>query len=246
MRNPDPTSASATPDSSAADDAERALADLGPGPNRAETLISRIIDGESGVADWNEFTALASTDHACWQRLATAQREQALLAGAVGPILAAADRVELPTGGHAHHEPLRIQPLRRMGAWAGWAAAAALALTWTWTVVQPKHPAPSAAPVTAGLLPAANPDMFKLQTPDDALGAYLQLGAKSGTVMGELPSRVVVSSRPNPTGEGFEVTYLRQFVEKAIVEDAVRFGQDEAGRPVPVRVSPPAEHRTAQ
>lgn len=225
----------------------RALGDGRDGDaiDRVEILISRIAGGGASAACIEEFSVLAASRPGAWRDLAAAQQDQAGLCASVNALLDAADRVELPGVSAAEaflgRPPARVQPLKRMGLWAGWAAAAAVALTWTWTVVQPKSP--QVAPATAGML---NPDAFTLKSPDDALNAYLQLGAKKGTVMGELPNRVVLDSRPNPAGKGFEVTYLRQFVEKGVVQDVVRFGQDDAGKPIPVRMMTPAAPAAAQ
>ena len=82
--------------------------------------------------------------------------------------------------------------------------------------------------------------LLTVKSPDEAVKAYLEMGAKSGRVMGELPNRLLVDSRPAPQGNGFEVVYIRQFIERGVVNDLVRFGEDESGRPVPVRVSMPA------
>lgn len=77
-------------------------------------------------------------------------------------------------------------------------------------------------------------------TPDDYVKGYVDSGEKTGLVLGEVPQRVLIESRPLRKGEGFEVVYVRQFVERAKVSDLLKFATDEAGRAVPVRQAVPA------
>jgi hypothetical protein len=78
-----------------------------------------------------------------------------------------------------------------------------------------------------------------VSTADEAWNAYIAKGRESGAVVGEMPAKVLIESRPNPSGEGYELLYLRQVVERTIVPDLYQYtGQDESGRPTPVRYQP--------
>ena len=78
-------------------------------------------------------------------------------------------------------------------------------------------------------------DVLANWTPDDYVKGYMDSGEKTGLVLGEVPRRLLIESRPLKQGEGFEVVYVRQFVERAKVSDLLKFATDEAGRAVPVR-----------
>jgi hypothetical protein len=94
---------------------------------------------------------------------------------------------------------------------------------------------------TASLGGAVVPAGWTLNTPDDAVRAYLDLGARSGNVIGELPGRVPLRTEPVVLSDGqraVKVIYLRQFAEQAIVTDMARLATDEAGRPIAVPATP--------
>ena len=56
--------------------------------------------------------------------------------------------------------------------------------------------------------------------------------------MMEMPTRVLVESRPADGGNGYEVLYLRQVLERTVVPDLYRFdGRDERGVATLVRAS---------
>jgi hypothetical protein len=83
--------------------------------------------------------------------------------------------------------------------------------------------------IKAGLVTVGNAD--------DAYQAYMDFGKKDGRVVDEVPDRVLVRSTPVATGQGYEVVYLRQIVEKVIVKDLYQFsGEDERGQPTPIRL----------
>jgi hypothetical protein len=67
-------------------------------------------------------------------------------------------------------------------------------------------------------------------TADEAREAYLQRGKQDGSVLGEMPAKVIVQGAPIKDGQGYEVVFIRQIVEKARVDDLVRFTSDEAGQ----------------
>lgn len=201
---------------------------------RRDVLISQIIDGEGDGTAWSQFSQLAGADANAWRELALAQRDHAALSRAVAEELAGVEEIELTSpglgvGGSAG--PLSY----RLSRWGGWAAAAALAVTWLGTqfaAIQDSRSREIAAgssgmPMAAGILPAG---AFQLDSPQDAISAYKQLGRQSGTVLGELPDRVIVESRPLAGGRGFEVVYLRQFMERAQVAELYQVTHDDSGQ----------------
>src|SRR5690606_31652773 len=110
--------------------------------------------------------------------------------------------------------------------WTGWLVAAVLALAAAMGWLRPEmvnQPHPSVR--TAG---------WTVENPEEAMEAYLTLGRQQDRVLGEIPERVLLESRPLDGGNRFEVLYVRRFIERAQVDDIMRFtgARDEAGRPV--------------
>jgi hypothetical protein len=202
---------------------------------RKDVLISQIIDAEGDGSAWAQFAQIATTDPTAWRELALAQRDHAALSHAVAQELQVADETELPApasaGGHAGSFSYRLS------RWGGWAAAAALAVTWLgvqFAAIRDSHN----RELAAGNGAAVNPNMasilpvgaYQLDSPQDAISAYKQLGQQSGTVLGELPDRVIVESRPLAGGRGYEVVYLRQFMERAQVAELYQVSRDDSGQ----------------
>lgn len=190
-----------------------------------DTLLTRIIDAEATPGDWAAFRALAAREPAVWSELAEMQREHDDLAGALAAAIAVADRVEIPV--HEHHAVRPSVRLRGVSSWGGWLAAAGLLLAFT--IGAPRAPQAAGPAQSASLLPT---------TPEEALQRYLDLGREAGVVVGQAPELIVLDSVPVEGGEGFEVTYLRQVIEKRRVRDLYRVAQDELGNPVRVPVPP--------
>lgn len=205
--------------------------------DRKDTLISRIIDGDATAAEWDELSASARLEPALWQRLAATMRDGAAFTRALRASVAAADGIDLPAdrataparaAAPSPHGPTWVL---RAAAWCGWAAAAAIAIAWTASL-------PALAPTTTTrpvpLLQTAG--IFDGAAASDLYNAYLRNGQREQRVVGEIPERVLVDTRPAPGGEGYEVLYLRQILERAVVPDLYEFSaQDEAGRPALVR-----------
>lgn len=197
------------------------------GALRREVLISLIVDREGDGSAWVEFSRLAADDATAWRELARAQRDHAALSHAVALEIAPVESVELP----AHSEVAGVPLSYRLSRWSGWAAAAAVAITWLGTQFAAVYDSRNASlrdnTSTAGLLPAG---AFNLDSPQDALDAYKQLGQQSGTVLGELPERVIVESRPLAGGRGFEVVFIRQIMERAQVPELYQLTRDDSGQ----------------
>jgi hypothetical protein len=195
--------------------------------NPKDILLSRVADGEATEADWTAFRRLAEADPALWRELAEMQRDAAELSAVVNRAIALADAVEAPA--EAQIVVRFSDRLRLVGVWGGWAAAAALALAWA--TGELSAGAPTRGGEQANLLGA-------FSTPDAALQAYLDRGRQAGTVLDQIPAKVILDTRPigGPDGR-VEVIFVRQIVERAVVDNLYRFGQDELGRPAPVRLS---------
>lgn len=257
--------------------------DSGTVERTLEVLASRIVDQCADEQDWATYAALAQSATGgaarAWQRLAELQRDAAALGSAVEQAVSRAECARLPghTGagsaprvrvheraprGTSDHVSARLH--NRLSG-AGWLVAACVGLAWVGVgrlSTAPEVPGP-ATTNTAGV----NPAHWTINTPDDALRAYMDVGGKSGRVLGELPQRVIVQAMPvnastitpggritqmggaigvgpsgsaagigSDDGQPVEVIYLRQIVERAVISDVVKFGTDDRGRPVPVRL----------
>ncbi|GIK20322.1 MAG: hypothetical protein DYG93_05250 [Leptolyngbya sp. PLA2] len=192
-----------------------------------DILISRALDGEATPEDWSAFRAMADRDPAIWRELAEAQQDRAELAAAVAHAVAVADDVSAPIEEHLS-ERLTFR-IRTVAAWGGWALAAGLALA---AFIGPRQARHGTDGQNASLVPG----LVRINTPQDALDAYYNRGQADGTVLGELPERIVLQT--TPVENGLEVIYVRQIVERLRADDFYRLGYDEAGQPVPVRFEP--------
>ena len=67
------------------------------------------------------------------------------------------------------------------------------------------------------------------RTPDDALNEYLTVGREAGRVVGEVPRRVLLDARPLPDGEGYELIYYRQILERSYVPELYHFDEQDGG-----------------
>lgn len=203
-------------------------ADFHPDPAlQRDLLISRVVDGRAASEDWAALDQLAETDAAVWRDLAQAQRDHALLTGAVLAEVSTADHVAIA----AHESPsYKLSArLRTAAVWGGWAAAAAVALAWMGGL--PARQDSGARGVEAGLGAPI------IQNASDALAAYLDKGKQEGRVIEQLPGKVLIEDpRLTADGQGYEVIYLRQIVERERVPDLYRFSRDETGGLTPVRI----------
>ncbi len=148
-------------------------------------------------------------------------------------------------------------------AWTGWAVAAALVAAWSLSITvggsRSARPAPterSARPLVAStggadgghkVSGARETGPVKAPVPvtpvstQQAFRQYLERGQAEGTVLGVMPRRVILETRPNPDGRGYELIYLQQIMERTVVPDLYQLeGLDERGRPGLVRYEQPA------
>jgi len=204
-----------------------------------DTLISQTIDGDITDPQWRQFVAIAETQPALWRRLAEAQRDQGALARAMDGSIELAAAVTLPSTQQVwehkfHEERANSNPLRRIASWGGWAVAAMVAIV---AAAQLNSMNPSKNPVeSAGL-------NGHITTAAEALQDYLTKGTESGDVLGEMPTKVLVETRPAESGQGYEVVFIRQIMERTIVPDLYQVnGENEAGQPALVRWQRPARN----
>ncbi len=199
-----------------------------------DVLITRVVDGEASSADWKTLAELAAADQRVWAELAEQQQAHDELSRAVEIATAPADAVDLSDlDDHLRAPNSMERRLRIVGTWGGWAAAAAVALLWT-TGLNPTEPVSDDLGEQAGLVRIGD-------SPEEAFDRYLAAGRADGSVVAEIPDRVVRSVRPLETGQ-LEVTYVRQVIERRMVDEAYRRALDEFGRTVelPVPVARPA------
>jgi len=195
-----------------------------------DLLISRIIDARAGDAEWDSLRTIAARDSAIWDDLAAARRDATDLTAALLPALAAADRTAMPRIVTHRAGGLGFSLRRHLG----WAVAAALALVAALQFSDGQTTGiGNASPAAAGLPGVTT------RTPEQALADYLDIGRQAGRVVGEMPERLVIESRPNPAGPGYEVLYIRQLIERAVVSDVFRIGVNEAGKKIYVPSSVP-------
>jgi hypothetical protein len=200
----------------------------------SDVLIARVVDGEASSEQWALFCRMAEVNPSLWRDLAEAQHQQSELSAHVMRAVAVADHVEAPV---AQEMALRFNQRVRaaivVGGWGGWlAAAAALLIAWGLGVPGLSGPAPRTESPTlkAGLGGGIS----------DALKTYLERGRESGQVVGELPERILIDARPvaSEGGGRFEVIYIRQIMERVVVDEFFGLGVDDIGRPTPVRLDP--------
>ena len=199
---------------------------------QADILISKVIDGNATEVNWAELVALAENDTGVWRDLAESQHDQQVLSRTINAAVSVSERVRAPVN---RFDPDELSGNGARGrklpasVWSGWAVAAVVGLAAF---------ANNIGMNTHGPLNQAN----VFSSADAAFQEYLRLGQKDGNVVGELPSRVLVSSKPAASGEGYEVVYLRQVLEVQIVPDLYEYaGQNEQGQPTLVQYQPPPE-----
>jgi len=197
-------------------------------PDR-DILISRVVDGTALDHDWAALETLAEKQPGVWRELAQSQRQHAVLVSVVGSAVRVAD--ETPLEIPETHVIGRISGVAR---WGGWAAAATIAVAWLGGINAGNNAGTGVN--NASLIPGGTPT-FK--DPADALGAYLSLGQERGTVLGEMPAKVVLQTMPASDGSAqYDVYYVRQIVERARVDDVYRMSSDELGRSSPLPTRP--------
>lgn len=206
---------------------------------REDILIGRVVDGEATGADWSELERFATADESVWARLARAQRSQASLARAVDDEVVVAELVDLPTLDTSRHHGWSEVSVR-WRAYTGWAVAAGLAFAWAGAARFNNLPGwRDASPGQSSLMAGVGVGSLG---PEELMQRYLAKGSEQGRVIAELPM-VMVESGPAQGGDGVEVVYVRQLLERVRVRNMYELGMTEHGEPAPVLISMPATGR---
>ncbi len=183
-----------------------------------ELLGSRVIEPDATSAQWDELTAAAEADPELWRTTVMTLRDHQAIARAVNLSVAIADDVS----SREVRQPGRPHLMR----WSGWAVAALVALAW---VSGLSNFGSSNGTMNAGLGSST-------LTAAEHLENYLSQGRREGRVFDEVPEKILVQIRPSPTGDGKEIIFLRQILERETLSDLYQYqGEDESGRPTLVR-----------
>ncbi len=218
-----------------------------------DNLMTKIAQGEARDRDWDGFVALAEEDDSLWREAIEMQRDQAALTGLMECASDVADGVDLPSRESVlsvrrmdmrypgvAEPPERHRPVTRSSSWVGWAVAAVIMFAWVTTVIGPPSVVPGSG-TGSGMHEAG---LVSVGTAQEALDAYLNKGRQEGVVLEEQPRRLLLQTRPNPGGEGFELIYVHQIMERTVVSELYQFeGQDEMGQPRMVRYEQPQRKR---
>ena len=203
---------------------------------RNQILVSRVVDGDATTAEWDELKTLADDDPAVWRQLADTLRDHSAFARAVNESVSVAEAVETPMLPHTGGDRRRAHassPLARIGGWTGWVVAAVVTFAGLTAFFQQQTATKTQA------LSGTPTGMMNGASAADLLQAYLDRGRQEHLVLGEVPDKVLLETRPATDGKGFEVLYLRQILERTVVPDLYQGGaRDELGRPTLVRYEP--------
>lgn len=203
-----------------------------------DVTLSRLLDGRGRAADWKRLKEAMGSNPALWDQLIGDAADQDALGDAVALAGMRAEATVLPdaatlqaplpfeqtqsTSGRRHDRAVRAARL-------GWLVAACLALGMVSMWVRPQSA--NIGSQGAGIV------SFDKMSASDLMEGYKARATREGTLVAEMPQRVVLETRPTADGKGHEVLYMRQFIERAIVDDLYKIGTDDAGRSVMVPAS---------
>lgn len=206
--------------------------------DRRDELISRVIDGEASEQDWTALRSLAQHDPGVWTDLTATQRQHELLADTVEEIGMVAEGVEIPEGELLTPNERFQRRMDGVRAWGGWAAAAAILLVWFTGMPTPMG---TDNGVQTGSVIPLNQGAIE---PGKAFEQYLESGRQAGTVLGVMPQRTVLETRPRADGSGTEVLYVRQILEREFVpaDQMFKVSRDEFGT-ASIQPAPPTAPR---
>ncbi len=202
-----------------------------------DVVISRVLEGRGRAADWQRLREVTNQDDGAWDRLIGSASDQDALGEAVA---LAGDRAETVAAGGSNGAMVfpSVQGRRAdravRAARLGWLMAACMALGLVSVSLRTGGGGGAGVQNTG----TAGFSLDSLSS-SDLMNGYKVRAAQEGTLVGELPQRVVIETRPSADGKGYEVLYMRQFIERAIVDDLYKLGTDETGRAVMVPTSLP-------
>ncbi len=214
---------------------------------RQDLLISRIVQGDAGEKEYDELAAIAVEDESIWRKTFESQRDQVALASMMLGAEEVTETVTAPVDAKRRPMPARTvsnvrrpaQPHQRRGrlaSWTGWAMAALIFLAWSVGWLQ----SPGINSGSDAARSVQNAGLGPINSASEALNEYLRMGRDEGTVLPTEPRRVLVDTRPAQSGQGYELIYVRQIMERSVVPNLYRYqGEDEQGRPTLVRYKPP-------
>ena len=193
-----------------------------------ELLVSRVIEPDATSKEWDELTAAAEADPQLWRRTVETLRDQQAITRAVNASVAIAQGVSSrPVSQPGGNVEVDRSPLGRpqLFRWSGWAVAALVALAWVSGLSNFR----SNGTMNAGFVPPT-------LTAAEHLQNYYTQGRREGRVFDEVPEKILVQIRPSPTGDGDEIIYIRQILERTTFPGLYHYkGEDESGRPTLVR-----------
>lgn len=192
-----------------------------------DVAMSRVADSVATRADWDALEKAARTSPRIWEDLALTIRQAQQLSAEVRAATQDGEGVQLLEEVAAPEETARPRAPRRLAAYGGWIAAALMvAAIGRWGSIAPR----------AG----EQTNTASLSSPMEYLSNYLSSGKKEGSVIGEMPRKLLLDTTPTEDGKGVYVLFVRQIVERVKVDDLYRISVDELGNPTPVKL-PAAE-----
>lgn len=190
-----------------------------------DLILTRIVDRRATATDWSTLESLAAKNPSVWKDLAATMKIDDKLRSHMEREVRKSETVNITVERIVRHDHQSRQTgsrARRIGTWGGWIAAAVLVMF----SLRGTNTNPGAAQSSIAGISGSTRDI---------LSNYLQSGKRDGSVVGEMPEKVLLNTTPAEDG-GTYVIFIRQIVEKVKVEDLYRISTDETGRPTPVRI----------
>ena len=194
-----------------------------------QLLVSRVIEPDATTTEWDELTAAAEADPSLWRQTVQTLRDHHAMTRAVNASIVIADDVSTtPRTSRLEHRPAvdaAPSERRQLLRWSGWAVAALVALAWVSGLSNVR----SNGTMNASFVPST-------LTAAEHLENYYTQGRREGRVFDEVPEKILVQTRPSPTGDGVEIIFIRQILERTTLPGLYHYqGEDETGRPTLVR-----------
>jgi hypothetical protein len=204
--------------------------------DQSDILISRIVESDADSRDFEQFIASAEQSPELWRHLVQSLRDRIELERLVSAAGERADHVRTNANVDARSSDLRLhdrgpaaRPLAIIRGWGGWAVAAAVMLA----LVLEMQPGRTTSDSTSQGGPEIHEaGIASSVSAREAFEQYMQRGREEGLVISQTPQRVLLDTRPVASGDGYELIYIQQVVERTVVPELYHYGgQDEHGRP---------------